>query len=129
MVKNIKGSDMVHVSEDPGQTADDKGQIMQRPGWMPAMLPPQHFAAVTAVSCIKRIGTSMSEASIYLHPDSVETSLENVRLQTKVVKTLKVVSIGSNGWFRTHQSSNMRILEMPAPFMVSSKRKGPHQDF
>ncbi|KAL7865918.1 hypothetical protein SRHO_G00111650 [Serrasalmus rhombeus] len=91
-------------------------------------LPPQHFATVAAVACIKHFGTSISEASIYLRTESVETSLQNVTLQTKVSKTLKMVSIDSDGCFRTHQSSNTRILEMPAPFMVSSKPKGPPPD-
>ncbi|KAL6479135.1 hypothetical protein MHYP_G00125680 [Metynnis hypsauchen] len=49
--------------------------------------------------------------------------------QTKVSKTLKMVSIGSDGSFRTHQSSNTWILEMPALFMVSSKPRGPPPSF
>ncbi|KAL6479273.1 hypothetical protein MHYP_G00127060 [Metynnis hypsauchen] len=92
-------------------------------------LPPQHFATVAAVACIKRFGTSISEASCYLRTESVETSLQNVTLQTKVWKTLKMVSIGSDGCFRTHQSSNTRILETPSPFLVSSKPRGPPPGF
>ncbi|XP_037395468.1 uncharacterized protein LOC119263634 isoform X1 [Pygocentrus nattereri] len=92
-------------------------------------LPPQHFASVTAVACIKHFGTLISEASIYLRTESVETSLQNVTLQTKVLKTLKLISIGSDGCFRSHQSSNTRILETPAPFMVSSKPRGPPPGF
>ncbi|KAL7851272.1 hypothetical protein AOLI_G00216280 [Acnodon oligacanthus] len=81
-------------------------------------LPPQHFATVAAVACIKRFGTSISEVSIYLRTESVETSLQNITLQTKVWKTLKMVSIDSDGCCRTHQSSSTRILETPAPFMM-----------
>ncbi|KAL6472599.1 hypothetical protein MHYP_G00187870 [Metynnis hypsauchen] len=92
-------------------------------------LPPQYFATVAAVACIKRIGTSISEASVYLRTESVETSLQNVTLQTKVSKTLKMVSIGSDGCCRSHQSSNTRILETPAPFTVSSKPRGPPPGF
>ncbi|XP_037395743.1 uncharacterized protein LOC119263672 [Pygocentrus nattereri] len=94
-----------------------------------AELPPQHFATVAAVACIKRFGTSISEATFYLRTESVETSLQNVTLQTKVGKTLKMVSIGSDGCFRTHHSSNTRILETPAPYMVSSKPRGPPPGF
>ncbi|KAL7846807.1 hypothetical protein SRHO_G00217870 [Serrasalmus rhombeus] len=92
-------------------------------------LPPQHFGTVAAVACIKRIGTSISEASIYLRTESVETSLQNVTLQTKVSKTLRMVSIGSDGCCRSHQSSNTRILETPAPFTVSRKPRGPPPGF
>ncbi|KAL6479341.1 hypothetical protein MHYP_G00127740 [Metynnis hypsauchen] len=92
-------------------------------------LPPQHFASVAAVACIKRFGASISEASSYLRTESVETSLQNVTLQTKVSKTLRMVSICSDGCFRTHQSSNTRILETPSPFLVSSKPRGPPPGF
>ncbi|KAL6464681.1 hypothetical protein MHYP_G00269980 [Metynnis hypsauchen] len=74
-----------------------------------------------STSSLSLLCPASSVASIYLRTDSVESSLQNFTLQAEVLKKLKVVSIGSNGCFRAHQSSNMRILEMPAPFIVSSK--------
>ncbi|XP_066526330.1 uncharacterized protein [Hoplias malabaricus] len=88
-------------------------------------LPPRYFAHVRAVACIKRTGTCISEAKIYLRSESSDSSVQNTLLQTNVSITFKGVSIDEDGRFRAHESNDAQTLETPALSMFSRPRGPP----
>ncbi|XP_076879086.1 uncharacterized protein LOC143527673 isoform X2 [Brachyhypopomus gauderio] len=89
--------------------------------WIDAELTLHHFASASAVACIKRRGTSITEANIYLRTCSTTTSVQNIFLQTQVSTWFKGVSIGSDDIFRSSESSHTQTLETPNPAVFSTK--------
>ncbi|KAI4887765.1 hypothetical protein NFI96_032840, partial [Prochilodus magdalenae] len=76
-----------------------------------SMFGKEYSGCAYAVASIKRFGTSIREAKVYLHTESAITSVQNITLQTKVCKTNKWVFIDSDGHFWSHESSNTHSVD------------------